>query len=843
MNSCRSALFSLVMAWLMAGSLAGTTPAVQTADERLPDGVLYAIGTRRFRHLDAICALAFSPDGKTLATGGGQAQATRDYDKTIRIWEIPTGRKLLEINGHQAGVAGLAYSPDGNLLATAGIDSTVRIWETASGKERKKIEHPGEACFVAFVPGTDWLVTRSAQKVFVWDLATGKERFSLEDREHGIKAVAISPDSKILATAGITRQQQEEKRSPQEIERLKREGNRQASSGDGYSWGGVIHLVDLASCKEIQTIRDFDGPVGGIAFLPDGSSLMVASGRSLQLRDSKSGQKLKSIETKGSYSSFFSQLTVSNDGKAAALVGNDCLLINLQTTESHRIQSVFGNVKALSFSPDSSTLATGGEGGTAQFWEVATGHERKECATSFVLSADLSPDGKTLAARWTDGRLTLHSGLNGQETRTSGGEFIYNLLLQFSPDGRWLLHKKGDSIEIQDIETGQEVSRIKTEGNHVAVSPDRHRLACGDDGGKIRIFRIDTGEPPITIEVGHGYIYAVVISPTGDLLAAAGGGQGITLWDPADGRPTGISWKAEAPLAFSPDGSLLASCEGGKAIVLKNPKSGKEASRTLQGGAPITSLSFSSDGRYLAAGDSSKTVKIWEVMTGKEVTCFNAGGIPRWIRFFPDGKRLATHIALSPYRSEGQIMVWNLDRPELATLPSKPLSEELEPLWNLLGSEDASQADCALQSFVSNGETAVAFLGKHLAPARPVETEQVRKWIVDLSSTDAARRDAASRNLALYGGPFKTLLEQSLESASSTGVRARIGGILNSLETASPTPPESVRDLRAIHALEKIGTPTAIALLDVLAKGDSLAYSTIAAVDALNRCGKKRDGR
>jgi WD40 repeat protein len=145
-------------------------------------------------HTDSVLSVAWSPDSKRLATASA--------DKTTKVWDAYTGQELLTLNGHSGIVVSLNWSPDGKRLATASDDHTAKVWDTLSGQELLTLKgHTERVSSVAWSPDGMRLATASDQTARVWDAANGQELLTLKGHTLYVNSVAWSPDGKQLATA------------------------------------------------------------------------------------------------------------------------------------------------------------------------------------------------------------------------------------------------------------------------------------------------------------------------------------------------------------------------------------------------------------------------------------------------------------------------------------------------------------------------------------------------------------------------------------------------------------------------------------------------------------------
>jgi len=601
-------------------------------------------------HSDVVGGVAFSPDGKLLAS------ASRDH--TIKLWEVVSGIELRTLRGHSSGVNSVAFSGDGKLLASGSDDKTIKLWDVGAGSELRTLKgHSGDIRSVAFSPDGMLLASGGGwdKTIKLWDVASGNELRTLHPSDI-VYAVAFSPDGKFLVSGTEARDiKLWEVSSGSELRTLKgshygvqsvvfsRDGKLLASEGRD----NTIALWDMASASELRTFKGHS--LGGIqmVFSPDGT--LLASGsrdETIKLWDVASGSELRTLK---GHSGWVTSVAFSRDGRFLASGSVDHSIRVWQVSNGGQLHTLKGRsswIISAKFSPDGKLLAGGSSGQGIKLWGLASGSELRMLEHSdVVISVAFSPDGKLLASGSEDETIKLWDVSSGSELRTLKGHSNDVNSVTFSRDGKLLASgSKDKTVKLWDVATGSE---LRTVGEHseqvisVAFSPDGKLLASGGFDGTIKLWNLSRKSELRTLGTDSREVISVVFSPDGKLLASAGRDKTIKLWDVASGSEL-RTLKGHAgdvkSVTFSPDGRLLASGSADKTIKLWDVGAGSEL-RTLEGHSfDVLSVAFSPDGEYLVSGSLDTTIRVWETNSGNDLVRLIALDQNDWLVIDPSGR-------------------------------------------------------------------------------------------------------------------------------------------------------------------------------------------------------------
>ena len=677
----------------------------------------------RSHHRAPITALAFSPDGKVLASASGGPglmkpvviAGTGTGAGVVKLWDMASGEELGRMEEHRDDVNCLAFSPDGTILASGSTDRTIIFWERESGNLIRRFQgHLREVKAVGFSPDGTQLVSGSFDNTLrLWDVGSGECVNVLSGHTRGVSDAVFSPDgSKVVSCS---------------------------------SQENTVRVWDAQSGEEIRKFASVQHP-SKVAVSPDGQTIIAtsATGRKVNLWNAESGE---GREGPAQRQLGLRSMALDQSGSVLAAGSKDgtVQLWDFNTWESRgSVEGLGASVGAMAMDPSGERLAAAA-GAVIRLWKVGDDgmvalDEEPRGGCELVA---YSPDGGRIACA-SGPHVKVLDATTGAELRSFRvGEYIRGIRgMTFSPDGsKLIILPLYGRIQVCDLATW-DVSGLKwdtklspSDTSPSAVSEDLNLIAVWARDHSIKVFdRVDGGIRAVCS--GHaGRINTVVFNPDGTRIASLSSvDRSLRVWDTETGQEiasteiTGLL----SHMTFSPDGRRLAGA--GFSLTVWDGESLEELKKIEDEKRHISAFAFSPSGAEIATcrGDG---IRLWDADSGEEIASLKGfRGSAMDIAFCPTGTRLVTA------SRDGTTRLWDVGlRNEVSTLYGHRSQVNMYSSAPERGLITAAVLDNSIRLWDLKTGVELAMLGKHSYMAYGALFTPDAKLILS-SSADATLR-------------------------------------------------------------------------------------------------------
>lgn len=635
-------------------------------------------------HELAVLTVAVSPDSNYVATGS--------RDKSVKLWELSTGREVRSFLGHSASVNQVDFSSDGKHLISANGDASIKIWEVATGKELFSIKPDAERVTdVAFDPKRRFFATVGfGQKVRVWDIVTKKKLAELDADGYagsgGLIHVAVSPDGQWLAVGEDGFTARVYRSSDWKNVHTFNSSTLHSSCGGCYtdvqfstdsrylikaSNNDAVVKYDLSTGALVTTYAAKVENLRSVSISRDGKLLVLCTEKFITLYNANKGDSIKTISPE--VEADVNQAVFTADGKRILIACDNNTVLVYDIATGKKVDALTGFLNArdkggvtydpnsyweahiakylrfkgsVLLSKDNKTLLRGKFGTKAKRWDIATGKAAMEYIghEKAVLCYRYNQEGSLLLTGGAEGTLILWDTESGDTLRTIKSYREPVLDVNFSHDENKIISSSWDgTVKIHEVSTGKRLEYIDLENASSYVTlftpNDLYVLTATLPTG-LTLREVDT-KKVIREFIGHTEtISSLQITQDGKKILSASWDGSLRLWDIG----TGLMERKFSDHQGAVYASLLTASEkyfysagADRVIRLWDITTGKVLKTFTGHQSEVISLALTADEKMLISHSVDGVTKCWDLASGKEFFEHIHIGEREWMVKSPEG--------------------------------------------------------------------------------------------------------------------------------------------------------------------------------------------------------------
>jgi WD40 repeat protein/tetratricopeptide (TPR) repeat protein len=645
-------------------------------------------------HEDSIRTLAITPDNQQIISGSD--------DKTIKVWDLQTGKVVLTLQGYDASVRGVVVTPDGSKLVSCSHDQ-LKVWDLRNEQEvRAWSGHNSGINAIALTPDGNKIISASTDSTIkVWNLHTGEELDIFSGHSDSVNAIAITSDGgKIVSgsedktikiwnflTKEVLFTLSDHESTINDLA-ITPNGEKLVSVADDPSYSRDSHNIRIWDINTGQLLKSLrcslwnEEDQQAVKITPDGEQIISVCEDNILRVWNFYGELVKTF--KGDYGySRNNCLVVTADGKQVISGSND------RTIKVWDLQNAFQpwllpghsyKVDIVAITPDAKKAASVSLN-EIKIWDLQSGKEllvierRKDSITTAEIF--FTPDSKRIIGAIENDRLKVWDLESGEEVFTLEKHDDDVTALAVAPDGKYVVSGSYDrTLKIWNLQTGEEIQTLPVHENRVSkvvITPNNEQIISTDSDGNIKAWNLQTGEELWSLRGHQNYIHFLSVTPDSHKLISSGN-DGRKIWDL-------VSKKEILTLRSKPVGNMVISSDGTKVITTENIEDIRvikvwdlESGRELLSFDPhhstyIKSLSIIPNTNYVVSM-SSGSLKIWnldeDLGDNKLITSFSGDSELECFAISRDGQK----IIVGETSGQVHLLVFQAENPQLLSADS-----------------------------------------------------------------------------------------------------------------------------------------------------------------------------
>jgi WD40 repeat protein/nucleoside phosphorylase len=602
-------------------------------------------------HTNSVSSCVVTPDGRRVVS------ASRDH--TLKVWDLDSNRLLASLRGHTAGVDACAVTPDGRRVVSASHDRTLKVWDLDSGRQLASLQgHTSAVTGCAVTPDGRRVVSASHDHTLkVWDLDSGRQLASLQGHTSLVSSCAVTPDGRCVISA---------------------------------SWDATLKIWDLDSGRQLASLQGHTSRVNACAVTPDGRRVVSASeDETLKVWDFDSGCQLASLQ---GHTSGVTACAVTSDGRRAVSASWETTLKIWDLDSGPQLASLQGHTKEVSacaVPPDGGCVVSASGDETLKIWDLGSGRQLASLQghTYSVSACAVTPDSRRVVSASADRTLKVWDLDSHRLLASLSGHTDSATTCAVTPDGLGVVSASADgTLKVWDLDSGCLLASLRGHTKAVyacAVTPDGRRVVSASADRTLKVWDLDSGRLLASLRGHTSLVSACAVTPDGRRVVSASWDGTLKVWDLDSGR-------------------LLASLQGHTEFV--------------------TACALTPDGRRVVSASWDATLKVWDLESGACLFTHRANA-----RLSALATTASTLIA-----GDAAGGVWFLDYPSLGAdlhaLPSRPEAHTnklaAEPGGSIVNANGTSPTH-AVFVIHANVPAETAFVRSELVPALQLEPDQI----------------------------------------------------------------------------------------------------------------------